>query len=111
MTITVEEFIKTATPEQRQLLLDLYDLAEKEAELREKINRVYSSRNTGIYSNGVGIVVCEDKDDADIISFDKKIELKKVRTKIAELLKKAVDELGMGDVGIIQRQYKNYVAD
>ena len=40
---------------------------------------------------------------------ESKRELVQVRKKIAELLKKAVNDLNMGDVGIIQRQYKNYV--
>ncbi len=39
------------------------------------------------------------------------MELKYVRDKIVILLKKAVSELGMKDVGIIQRQYKNYVKE
>lgn len=111
MAIGIEEFMKIATPEQRQLLFDLYDLAEKEQELSEKVNRVYSSRNTGTYSNGVSITVCEDEDDAAIISVETRKELERVRTQIVELLKRAVNELEIGDVGIIQRQYKNYVTD
>lgn len=108
-TLSIEEFLKIATPEQRQILSNLHDLAEKERELDEKINRIYSSVNTSIYSNGVGITVCEDADDANIISLGPKLELKEVRDNIAELLKKAVNELKMENVGIIQRQYKNYV--
>jgi len=113
MSIGLEEFLKTATPEQRQLLFDLSDLAKKEQELAEKINKIYSSANKwpGIYSDGEAITLCEDEDDANIISIEPKRELIKVRNKIAELLKKAVNDLNMGDVGIIQRQYKNYVTN
>lgn len=111
MVIGIEEFLKTASAEQEQLLSDLADLSEKEQELSEKINKVYSTANKwpGIYSNGEGITLCEDADDANVISLATKLELKNVRDDMARLLKKAVDELKMGDVGIIQRQYKNYV--
>lgn len=109
MVIGIEEFLKTASAEQEQLLSDLADLSEKEQGLSEKINKVYSSIDKGIYSDGEGITLCEDSDDANVISLETKLELKNVRDEIARLLKKAVDELKMGDVGIIQRQYKNYV--
>lgn len=112
MVIGIEEFMKTATPEQRRLLFDLSDLAEKEKDLADKINKIYSIvADTGIYSDGKGITLCEDEDDAHIISLGHKTELKDVRDKIVMLLKKAVSELGMEDVGIIQRQYKNYVKE
>ena len=109
MAIGVEEFLKTANDEQISLLFELADLAEKEKELAEKINKIYSSVNKGIYSDGKGITLCEDEDDANVISLGSRLELKDVRYEIAGLLKKAVNDLGMGDVGIIQRQYKNYV--
>jgi len=111
MPIGLEEFLKTATQEQKVILFVLHDLAEKEHELANKINKIYSSANSwpGIYSDGETITLCEDEDDANIISIEPRRELIKVRNKIAELLKKAVNDLNMGDVGIIQRQYKNYV--
>ena len=109
MVIGIEEFLKTASAEQKKLLFDLADLAEKERELSEKINKIYSSVDKGIYSNGEGITVCENGDDANIISLGSKLELIDVRDNIAMLLKRAVNELKMGDVGMIQRQYKNYV--
>ena len=109
--LSIEEFLKTATSEQRQILFDLHDLAEKEHEIAEKINKIYSSTNIGIYSNGAGITLCEDKEDANIISIAPKYELMCVRAQITELLKKAVNGLGMENVGIIQRQYENYVKE
>lgn len=112
MSIGIEEFMKTATPEQRQLLFDLSDLAEKEKDLAEKINKIYSiAADAGIYSDDEGVTLCEDEDDANVISFKHKLELKDVRDDIARLLKRAVNKLGMEDVGIIQRQHKNYVKD
>lgn len=109
MVIGIEEFLKTASVEQGQLLSDLADLADEEKALCEKINKVYSSIDEGIHFDGEGITLCENADDANIISMGPKVELKAVRDQIAILLKKAVNELNMGDVGLIQRQYKNYV--
>lgn len=111
MVTGIDEFLKTASVEQRSLLFKLADLAEKEKELSKKINSICSSVNTGIYSDGEGITVCENEDDMAIISLGPRLELKEVRDEIADLLKKAVTDLGMGDVGIIQRQYKNYVKE
>ena len=111
MVIGIEDFMKTATSEQIQLLFNLSDLAEKENEIAEKINKIYSTVNKwpGIYSDGKGITLCEDEDDANVISIRHKLELQEVRDNIIRLLKKAINELGMENVGIIQRQYKNYV--
>lgn len=113
MPIGIEEFMKTASADQVLLLCKLADLAEKESEICKKINRIYSSADKwpGIYSNGEGITLCEDADDANVISLSQKIELKEVRDEMANLLKIAINELGMGNVGIIQRQYNNYVGD
>lgn len=109
MTIYLEEFLKTASTDQKKLLLDLQDMAEREQKLTEKIDNIVRSVDTGIYSNNTSITLCEDIDDIAAISAGPREELKIVRSQMANLLKKAVDELGMGDVGIIQRQYKNYV--
>lgn len=113
MTMGIEEFIKIATPEQMQILFDLSELAEKENELAKKINNIYSTAKNwpGIYSDGEGITLCENEDDAHIISLGHKIELRDVREKIAILLKKAVKQFNMGDVGLIQRQYHNYIIE
>lgn len=92
------------------LLCRLADLAEKESKLCKEINRIYSNIEwPGIYTGREGITLCEDTDDANIISLNQKIELKEVRDEIVNLLKRAVNEFEMGDVGIIQRQYNNYV--
>lgn len=113
MVIGIEEFMKIATLEQKQILFDLSELAEKEIELAERISKIYSTANKypGIYSDGKGITLCECEDDANIISLRHKLELKEIRDEIAITLKRAVDDFGMGYVGIIQRQYHNYVKE
>ncbi len=109
--IPIEEFLKVATSEQNKLLLDLYELAIRETNLVKKIDNVYNAINDGIYQEGYakGITLCESEDDANVISLKLKIELRDVQDNIKRLLKRAVDELDMGNVGIIRRQYKNYV--
>ena len=111
-TLSIEEFYSIATDEQKKLLSDLHDLVQQEVELAKKINNVYSSMENGIYSTGEGITLCEDSDDANVISSGFKMELKDIRRKIGTLLIKATKELSMDNVGLIQRQlanYKNYV--
>lgn len=107
--LSIEEFCKIATHEQMTLLSDLSDLVQKEIELAKKINAIYGSISKGIYSTEQGITLCEDTDDANVISLSLKVELKDLREKIAGLLNKAIDELSMGNVGLIQRQHNNYV--
>ena len=108
-TLSIEEFFPIATLEQKELLSEIYDEVQKEVAIAKKINVIYGSIDNGIYSSGEGITVCENGDDADVISLGPKMELKDVRENIGRLLKKAVDELHMEDVGMIQRQYGNYV--
>ena len=107
--LTIEDFVKTATQEQEKLLSDLYDAVEEEIEITEKINGIYRSIDKGICPVDGGVVICENEDDATMISLGLKYELKIVRSEIGTLLKKAVNELDMGNVGIIKRQYNNYV--
>ena len=107
--MSIEEFYKIATREQKELLSQLYDAAQKEMEIARKINSIYESISFCTYLTDQSVTICESNDDADVISLGQKIELSKVRSQIGALLKKAVDELSMGNVGMIRRQYDNYV--
>ncbi len=107
-TISIEEFLKIATSEQKQLLLDLHDNAQKEYDIIKKIKNVYESVGVGVCHIDGGISICENEDDADIISLRLRMGLETIRENIGTLLKKAVYELEMRNVGIIQRQYNNY---
>lgn len=107
-TLSIEEFYSIASNEQKELLSDIYDLVQKEIELTKNINKIYNSIESGIYSSSEGITLCEDSDDAHIISSRFKSELMDVRKKIGILLIKATNELSMGNVGMIQRQLANY---
>jgi hypothetical protein len=111
ITLSIEEFFPIATLEQKELLSDIYDNVQKEVAITKKINEIYGSIDDGIYFSDGGVTILESKDDADAISLGLKTDLKDVRSNIGELLKKAVNELHMEDVGMIQRQYSNYVEE
>lgn len=109
--LSIEEFFKIATMEQKDLLSDIYNNVQEEVEITKKINDIYKSIDQGLYSSDKGITICESEDDANVISLKLKEDLQTVRTRIGRLLKKAVNELKMENVGIIQRQYGNYVTE
>ena len=100
--------METATDDQRNIMFDLVDLVEKEKELCKKIDKIFSSIKSGVHYSGGAISVCEDEDDALIISIKPRNELKLVRNQIGVLMQKAID-LGMGDVGIIERNSDYYI--
>lgn len=52
---TIEDFMKTATDEQKELLSNLAKSVEQEKEYADKINRIYGSISSEVYSpDGVG---------------------------------------------------------
>lgn len=109
MLISIEDFIKSATKEQKELLFKLSETAKQEKKLEDEINYIYNSIKSGTYSqNGHSITVCEDKDDASVISMKPREKLKGVKEQMKAYMEKAV-ELGMEDLGLIQRNYEHYV--
>jgi len=111
MVRNIEEFFKSATDEQKGILLKIVESSKEEKVLCNKVNNVYDSIKRGVHSpDGFSITVCEDEDDATIISAKDKEGLERVRAQIANYMKEAV-KLGIGDVGIIQRNYKDYVGE
>lgn len=108
-TLPMDEFFQIATLEQKEILSDIYEDVMKEVAITKKIKSIYGSVDNGIYSQDGGVTVCDSNDDADIISLGSKVELEEVRKNIGVLMRRAVDELHMGNVGIIKRQYGNYV--
>lgn len=109
--VGLEEFLKNANDKQKELLFRLGETAKKEDELCKKINGVFNSIKSGVYSpDGFGITVCEDEDDAMIISAKDRGELEKVKGMMKGYMIEAVN-LGMENLGIIQRNYKEYVGE
>ena len=110
MTVTIEEFMKTASAEQKDLLFKLSETAEEENKHAKEVNRISKSMSSGVYSDGFAVTLCEDEDDARVISAGPRQELRRAREKMKQYLKKAV-ELGMSQLGIIQRNYESYVGE
>lgn len=109
MTIDAKTFIQTASKEQMDIIFALSDLGEEESRLAKKINAILeSAKKDGICRVGEGITICESDDDIAIITSEDREKLNSVRKQMAALLKNAHDEMGMQNVGIIQRQYENY---
>ena len=112
MATAIEDFIGTATDEQREVLTNLSRTGKEEKKLTDEVEAVYKSINTGgVYSlDGHSVTICEDNDNAAIISAGPKKELRIVKEKMATYMKKAL-ELDMGHLGIIQRNYETYVGE
>ncbi len=111
MANTIEDFIGTATEEQKDVLRNIKRLGDQEHKLATEINNIYNSIDKGVYSpDGCSIAVCEDEDDARVISMGPRYKLSKVRDEIKDYMVKAV-ELDMDELGFIQRNYEHYVGE
>ncbi len=111
MTTAIEDFMKAATDEQKDLLSKLSETAKQEKKYADEIDRISSSIKSGTYSpDGFSVTLCEDEDDAIVISMGPRYKLKRVREQMKIYMKEAV-ELGMSHLGIIQKNYENYVGE
>ena len=101
-----ESLLKSLPKEQSDILYDLTSLAGKEKRIVDKIN---SKRPTdsGLLAVPGGITVCEDEDDWRVLTGEERLEWKEIKEKIVTNLNKALD-LGLGHLGLIQRQCVNY---
>lgn len=96
--LTVEDFMKTASEEQKDLLFKMSDVAEEENQLIKKLNNIQTN------ASNFGF----DSEYVTIASVKPKQELKEVKEKMKTYMEKAI-ELGMKNLGIIQRNYEHYV--
>ncbi|MEK6812021.1 MAG: hypothetical protein AABX76_00520 [Nanoarchaeota archaeon] len=109
MTILLEDFMRTATDEQLELLHNLNETAEQEQILANRVNAIYGSLKSRVHTSGsIGVGFCEDEDDARVISAGPTHELKRVRGQMKGYMQRAV-QIGMGNLGIIERNYEGYV--
>jgi len=117
MTVSIDDFIPTATEEQKQVLFNLALLAERENEICKKYNekiKPYSemAKKENPWKDGqYAKIIQEDAGDFALLATkEERDELKRIREKMKTLYMKAV-EIGMKDLGIIQRYYENYVGE
>ncbi|MBW3005095.1 hypothetical protein KY310_04655 [Candidatus Woesearchaeota archaeon] len=109
-TLSVDEFMKTATANQKDLLNKIMVAATKEQDLAKEVNAVYAAAKPGgLHSpDGISLTVCEDEDDAKIVSLGSRMKLEETRAQIKRYMQEAV-KIGMGHLGIINRNYEHYV--
>ena len=117
MTVSIDDFMLKATDEQKQLLFDLVELGEKENAICEKYNKKIkpyakmAQKADPMKDGQYAKIIAEDAEDFALLATkEERKELKQVKNKMKELYLKAV-KIGMGDLGIIQRNYENYVGE
>ncbi len=117
MTKRIEEFIKTASKEQKSVLFKIHELGEQEQKLVEAYNKKIEPhqkaiRDTNELKDGqYAKIIREDANDLALITtFDEREKLQNIRNEIKKYVMKAV-ELGMEDVGFIERNYEHYVGE
>jgi hypothetical protein len=110
--LTIDQFMEIATPEQAKLLREIVKGVRDEHKLAREIDGIYSAPvQGGIYSgDGFSITPCEDEDDAAVISAKPRRDITHVRAQMKVYMQEAV-ELGMTNVGLIQRQYEHFVGE
>jgi hypothetical protein len=103
------ELIKSLTPEQMELLVELGDMAKKEAELAYQIEAVRrQEEKVGLTRNShQSRAVHEDSEFVDLLSLKAIRERTMIRDKISGILHSLIDA-GLGDLGIVKRQAANY---
>lgn len=115
---TVEDFLKTATSEQKETLCRLAEVADQEnnaiqaynrkVEPHQRIAEGADEMRDGQYAK----IIREDAGDfALMATVQERRQIKDAKDEMKGLLIKAVKEQGMGHLGIIQRQYEHYVGE
>jgi hypothetical protein len=115
MPTTIEDFTKTATKEQKNLLLQLLEVHEKQEKLLQIYNKKVEpyekdARETSELKDGqMAHVIREDAHDMALrVTYQERKELEEIKEQKKELLIKATEKYGMGHLGLIQREYKRY---
>lgn len=106
-----EEVVKL-TDDQVELLLELGDLAKREWELTNKIDEIRKQAEKVGWDEGKSQTkaIHEDTEFDELLSLRFIKEKEIIRGKIAALMKTIIDS-GLGDLGLIVRQARNYGID
>ncbi len=111
----LDDFFPIATEAQQEVLISLIDLSNQEEQLEEQINKTQKpyERSAGQMSELVhGHIAGASRQDyheqAMFATVNDRQALKQVKANLKTILQTAV-ELGMGHLGIIQRNYESYV--
>jgi hypothetical protein len=103
------DVIAKLSPDQVELLIELGDLARKEAELNEQIDAIRrQTEKVGLApSNRDTHAVHEDPSFVDLLSVRAVGERTIIREKIGGILR-SLANVGLSDLGIVARQAANY---
>ena len=103
------EVIKSLTPDQLELLVELGELAKKEEELTRLIEAIRrQEEKVGLKSESrLPKAVFEDTEFDDLLSLRAFRERLIIRDKIAGIIR-ALAANGLGDLGVVRRQAANY---
>ena len=103
------EVIKSLTPDQAELLVELGELAKKEEELTRIIEEIRrQEEKVGLKSNNrLMKAIYEDTEFDELLSLRAVRERFAVQDKIAGILRSLV-AAGLGDLTIVRRQATNY---
>lgn len=106
------DIIKNLNNEQVELLLELGDLAKSEWELTGKIDQMRKQAEKVGWKGGKRETkaIHEDNEFDELISLRLVREREMVRDKISALMRTVADA-GLGDLGLIARQARNYGVD
>lgn len=113
MAALTEDVLNNLKPEQKSNLKRLAELAEKEKQAYDKAERLFEK---GAYSDdGVSLTPCSDWDDFRVINAfappEKQHPIYRELMEVKQQIKQTLEEslrLGLGYLGVIQRQCKNY---
>ena len=122
MPITIENFRKTASSEQLMVLEGIIVLGKREHHLATKVNDAHSpfKRAADIERTYWGFQLTQIADlviDQEIAPSGNRAaapyqrKLDEVREKIAYLFQVATNELGMENLGFVQRNFHHYVGE
>jgi hypothetical protein len=103
------DIIKSLTPDQIELLVELGDLARKEEELTSQIETIRrQEEKVGLdRHNRNSEAIHEDSEYVDLLSLRAVRERLLIRDKISGILR-SLASIGLGDLGIVQRQAASY---
>jgi hypothetical protein len=103
------EVIKSLTSDQAELLVELGELAKKEEELTQLIEAIRrQEEKVGLKPNNrITRAIYEDTEFDELLSLRAVRERFVVRDKIAGILRSLLT-VGLGDLGVVQRQSDNY---
>ena len=115
MTISIDNFMKNASDEQKDLFFDLVDLGKKENEVCQAYNKKIdpylkeANRANPVDDMQYENIIKEDMNDLALLAtIEERKELKNIRKDMKKLYLNAIN-LEMGTVGIIERNYEHYV--